>query len=56
MVEYKINNKNNLNIQPLKISGTMDDVIAAAKAANAYNFITDFKEQFETKCGKKWGI
>ena len=34
---------------------TMDEIIAAAKAANAYDFIQAFPEGFETKVGARGG-
>ena len=34
---------------------TMDEIVAAAKAANAYDFIQTFPEGFDTKVGARGG-
>lgn len=43
------------NIRFGKASATMDDIIAAAKEANAYNFIMDLPQQFDTMVGEGGG-
>ncbi|KAL8489716.1 hypothetical protein ACS0TY_025564 [Phlomoides rotata] len=39
-----------------KLDGTMDDVIAAAMAANAHNFITQLPQGYETKIGERGAL
>lgn len=34
---------------------TMDEIVAAAKAANAYDFIQTFPDKFDTKVGARGG-
>jgi len=41
------------NIRYGKASATMDEIIAAAKAANAHNFISNLPKQYDTQCGEK---
>ncbi|XP_073503103.1 bile salt export pump-like isoform X1 [Phyllobates terribilis] len=43
------------NIRFGKDSATMDDIITAAKEANAYNFIMDLPQQFDTMVGAGGG-
>ncbi|KAM4025126.1 bile salt export pump-like [Anomaloglossus baeobatrachus] len=43
------------NIRFGKDSATMDDIIKAAKEANAYNFIMDLPQQFDTMVGEGGG-
>ncbi|KAM9305687.1 bile salt export pump-like [Gastrophryne carolinensis] len=43
------------NIRYGKESATMDDIIKAAKEANAYNFIMDLPQQFDTLVGEGGG-
>ncbi|KAI3443715.1 hypothetical protein Pfo_000380 [Paulownia fortunei] len=39
-----------------KLDGTMDDVVAAAMAANAHNFIRQLPEGYETKIGERGAL
>jgi len=41
------------NIRYGRPQASFEDVITAAKAANAYNFISEFPEGFATKVGEK---
>lgn len=44
------------NIRFGKLDATMDEVIAAAMAANAHNFIRQLPEGYETKVGERGGL
>jgi len=41
------------NIRYGKAGATMDEIIAAAKAANAHTFISSLPKQYDTQCGEK---